>query len=238
MRRLPIQRAAAAAVALASLLAGAALADVLFADDLVVQGSQCIGFDCVNGEVFPADMMRLKENNTRIKFDDTSDPLLAPATDWGVTANDSASGAQNRFSFDDASAVTLPFWISGGAADHSLYVTSGGQVGIGTDAPAAGAKLHVAGAMRIDGDLYISGGARSGRVPAIAFTAGRTATVSFAQPYTRDYAIALTPVAAIGKGRLSVSLTARDENGFSFFVAGKRSDLVEVAWATRWVGEF
>jgi len=232
-----LSRSAAAAV-LSSFVAGAALADVVVADDQIVQGSRCIGFDCVNGEIFPADMIRLKENNTRIKFEDTSDPLLGPASDWGVTANDSASGGQSRLSFGDASAATEPFWISSGAPSHSLHVTSEGRAGIGTDEPDAAARLHVAGSMRIDGDLYVTGGARSGRVPASAFAAARTTTVTFAQPYTRDYAIVLTPVAASGKGRLLVVLTAKDETGFTFSVAGKLSQLVEVAWATRWVGEF
>jgi hypothetical protein len=237
MRR-RLSKAALAAGALSALLAGAVLADVIVADDEIVQGGLCIGFDCVNGEVFTADTIRLKENNTRIKFEDTSDPMLAPSGDWGVTANDSLNGGMNRFSFDDVTAGTVPFWISGGAPSHSLYVTSAGQVGLGTDMPAAGARLHVVGAMRIDGDLLLSGGARSGKVPGSAFGASRTVTVSFAQPYTRDYAIALTPVAARVKAHLLVTLIARDENGFTFSVKGKLSDIAEVFWATRWVGEF
>src|SRR5262249_54121814 len=46
--------------------------DQVIADDLIVQGSACIGLDCVNNESFGFDTIRLKENNTRIKFDDTS----------------------------------------------------------------------------------------------------------------------------------------------------------------------
>ncbi len=46
--------------------------DQVIADDLIVQGSTCVGFDCVNGESFGFDTIRLKENNTRINFDDTS----------------------------------------------------------------------------------------------------------------------------------------------------------------------
>jgi hypothetical protein len=62
--------------------------------------------------------------------------------------------------------------------------------------------------------------------------------VTFAVPYAREYAIVLTPVAADPKARATVSLIARDENGFTFTISGKPSQLVEVAWATRWVGEF
>ena len=47
--------------------------DFLIIDDLIVDGSACIGFDCVNGESFGFDTLRLKENNLRIKFDDHLD---------------------------------------------------------------------------------------------------------------------------------------------------------------------
>ena len=238
MRVRGFSKPALVAVAVGSLLAGAALADLVVADDEIVQGSLCVGFDCVDGEAFASDVIRLKENNTRIKFEDTSDPLLAPSNDWNLTANDSASGGEGRLSFDDVTAATVPFWVSAGAPSHSLYVNAAGQVGVGTDAPEAGMRLHVAGSLRIDGDLVLSGGARSGRVPASAFAATRTATVSFAQPYTRDYAVALTPVAAREKGRLLVTLVAKDENGFTFSVSGKPANYLEVGWATRWVGEF
>ncbi|HEV7516457.1 MAG TPA: hypothetical protein VGR07_09175, partial [Thermoanaerobaculia bacterium] len=46
--------------------------DQVIADDLIVQGSACVGLDCVVNESFGFDTIRLKENNTRIKFDDTS----------------------------------------------------------------------------------------------------------------------------------------------------------------------
>ena len=51
---------------------GKAMADQVIPDDLIVQGSACVGLDCVNNESFGFDTIRLKENNTRIKFDDTS----------------------------------------------------------------------------------------------------------------------------------------------------------------------
>ncbi|MGE5233521.1 MAG: hypothetical protein ACM3OB_05380, partial [Acidobacteriota bacterium] len=75
--------------------------DQVIADDLIVQGSACIGLDCVNNESFGFDTIRLKENNTRIKFDDTSTSTGFPNHDWQLTANDSASGGQNKFSIED-----------------------------------------------------------------------------------------------------------------------------------------
>ena len=74
--------------------------DVVTADDAIIQGSACIGLDCVNNESFGFDTIRLKENNTRIKFEDTSTGAF-PSTDWQLTANDSASGGANKFSIED-----------------------------------------------------------------------------------------------------------------------------------------
>ncbi len=75
-------------------LAGSAFADQVILDDLIVDGSACIGLDCVNGENFGFDTIRLKENNLRIKFDDTSTTASFPSTDWQLTANDSSNGGQ------------------------------------------------------------------------------------------------------------------------------------------------
>jgi hypothetical protein len=63
------------------LAAAPALADQVIADDLITEGSIRSGFDCLNGEEFGIDTLRLKEDNTRIKFDDTS---VSP----GFAAND------------------------------------------------------------------------------------------------------------------------------------------------------
>ncbi|HEY3139374.1 MAG TPA: hypothetical protein VGL29_25365, partial [Blastocatellia bacterium] len=75
--------------------------DVVTADDEIIQGSLCVGLDCVNNESFGFDTIRLKENNTRIKFDDTSTSAGFPNNDWQLTANDSASGGANKFSIED-----------------------------------------------------------------------------------------------------------------------------------------
>ena len=59
--------------------------DQVIPDDLIVQGSACIGLDCVNNESFGFDTIRLKENNLRIKFDDTSTLPGFPSNDWQLT---------------------------------------------------------------------------------------------------------------------------------------------------------
>ena len=53
-------------------LDGPVVEDILHYDDVIVDGSLCVGFDCVNGESFGFDTIRVKENNTRIRFYDTS----------------------------------------------------------------------------------------------------------------------------------------------------------------------
>jgi hypothetical protein len=108
--------------------------DQVIADDLIVQSSICAGFDCVLDEDFGFDTLRLKENNTRIVFFDTSVGAF-PADHWQLTANDNASGGLNRFSIENLTAATNPFTIIGNAPTGSLYVAASGDVGIGTAAP-------------------------------------------------------------------------------------------------------
>lgn len=116
-------------------------ADQVIPDDLIVQGSACVGFDCVNNESFGFDTIRLKENNTRIKFEDTSTGSF-PTNDWQLTANDSASGGASKFSIEDVTGVKVPFTITAGASTNSIFVDSTGRVGFRTSTPVL--DLHVA----------------------------------------------------------------------------------------------
>lgn len=116
--------------------------DVVTADDAIIQGSLCVGLDCVNNESFGFDTIRLKENNTRIKFDDTSTGTGFPNHDWQLTANDSASGGANKFSIEDITSSTVPFTVTGGATTNSIFVDSTGRVGFRTSTPVL--DLHVA----------------------------------------------------------------------------------------------
>ncbi len=122
-------------------------ADQQILDDLIVDGSACIGLDCVNGESFGFDTIRLKENNLRIAAVDTSNTASFPSQDWQLVFNDSTNGGQNRFSVQAISPATAtPFTIeAGNSTNHALYVDDGGRVGFGTDNPVV--ELHV-----IDGD--------------------------------------------------------------------------------------
>lgn len=112
------------------------LFDQQIIDDLIVIGSQCVGMDCTNGESFGFDTIRLKENNLRIKFQDTSNSSSFPSNDWQLTANDSNNGGANRFSIDDIDSGRTPFTVEAGARSHALYVDNNGHVGFGTSTPA------------------------------------------------------------------------------------------------------
>ncbi|HJX29187.1 MAG TPA: tail fiber domain-containing protein, partial [Thermoanaerobaculia bacterium] len=103
-------------------------------EDLVVQGSECVGFDCTATESFGFDTIRLKENNLRIKFEDTSTGAY-PSNDWQLLANDSASGGANKFTIEDVTGATVPFTITAAAPNNSVFVASTGKVGFRTSTP-------------------------------------------------------------------------------------------------------
>ena len=116
--------------------------DQVFCDDVIVNcGSLCVGFDCVNGESFGFDTIKLKENNLRIKFDDTSSTASFPSRDWQILVNDSSNGGLERFSIEDVTAGRIPFTIEGNAPTNSLYVEDSGEIGLGTNQPVV--NLHI-----------------------------------------------------------------------------------------------
>ncbi|MCJ8305136.1 tail fiber domain-containing protein [Shewanella sp.] len=128
-------------LAISLAMTATAHADQVILDDLIVDGSACIGFDCVNGESFGFDTLRLKENNLRIKFQDTSSSSSFPSNDWQITVNDSSNGGANKFSIDDIDGARTPFTIEAGAPSHSLYVDDGGRLGLGTSTPVV--DIHI-----------------------------------------------------------------------------------------------
>lgn len=108
--------------------------DQVIADDLIVQSSFCVGFDCIDGESFGFHTIRLKENNTRIGFDDTSVGAF-PANDWQLTANENVSGGLNKFSIEDLTGAKIPFTVVAGARNNALFINSSGKIGLGTPNP-------------------------------------------------------------------------------------------------------
>ncbi|HEX8255188.1 MAG TPA: tail fiber domain-containing protein [Thermoanaerobaculia bacterium] len=115
--------------------------DHVIADELIVQSSICAGFDCVDGETFGADTLKLKENNVRIFFDDTSSAAGYTTNDWRIIANEQPSGGANMFAIEDATAARKPFLIEAAAPASALYVDSSGNIGFSQSAPLL--DLHV-----------------------------------------------------------------------------------------------
>ena len=115
--------------------------DFVIADDLIVQGSACVGLDCVDGENFGFDTIRMKENNTRLQYDDTSTSAGFATNNWQIRANAQASGGGSFLAFVDQGATgnsetgTIVFEVDAGAPANSLRVSSGGNIGIGTATP-------------------------------------------------------------------------------------------------------
>ena len=107
-----------------------------FSSDVYIDGSLCVGFDCVFGQAFGFDTVILKENNLRVFFDDTSASGSFPSNDWGLHANDTDNGGANYFAVVDRSANRQVFRVDAGARANALYVDSQGDLGLGTSVPA------------------------------------------------------------------------------------------------------
>ncbi|MEY3368125.1 MAG: hypothetical protein RI973_1280 [Bacteroidota bacterium] len=112
----------------------------VFAEDIIVQGSICVGFDCLTTETFGFTTIKLKENNLRIEFDDTSSSGSFPGNDWELMANESANGGKNLFALVDKTNGKTIFTTEANAPDHSLYIAANGNMGLGTSTPAM--KAH------------------------------------------------------------------------------------------------
>lgn len=124
---------------------GIARPDYTYNEDLYVAGSLCVGTDCQDPETWAYDVIRLKENNLRIHFDDTSATSSFPANDWRILINDLDDGGANYFAVEDSTGAVVPFKIEAGAPENSLYVEDYGRIGLNTSTPAM--ELHI-----VDGD--------------------------------------------------------------------------------------
>lgn len=121
---------------------GGPLLDIYYNDDLIVDGGLCVGYDCVEGESFVADTMKLRRTNLQILFDDSNASTdTFPYYDWAIMANETFSGGLNLWAVRDVTSNRVPFKIMGGAPENALYVASSGNIGLGTST--ATAELHI-----------------------------------------------------------------------------------------------
>ena len=138
--------------------------DQVIPDDLIVQGSLCVGLDCVNNESFGFDTIRLKENNTRISFNDTSVGAF-PTNDWTIRANSSASGGASFLAFVDRGTTengdetgTIVFEVDAGAPANSLKVSNLGRLGLRTATPVLDLHINTSNTPAIRLEQNSSGG--------------------------------------------------------------------------------
>jgi hypothetical protein len=108
----------APALLVLSIGAWAVATDQIIEDDLITQGSHCIGTDCVSGEMFEGSTLKLKENNLRIRLLDTT-VTEGNERSWTLVANDSGNGGAEymRFAWQSNQQDT-PVLSDGTATDY------------------------------------------------------------------------------------------------------------------------
>jgi hypothetical protein len=109
-------------------------------NDAVIRNSLCVGTDCASTEAFGFDTIRLKENNVRIKFDDTSSTGAFPSNDWSIVVNDSTNGGNSYFAIVDETAGSTLLRLCAVADTTCTDVIPGG----GTSAPPAAPSTNAA----------------------------------------------------------------------------------------------
>jgi hypothetical protein len=119
------------------------MTDVVTPDDAIITGSICTGYDCLTDgtQTFGYENILLKKNDTQIKFEDTSTLAGYPSNDWAIIANDTFNGGANYLAFQDVTGTKTPFKVMAGAPTNSLFVSSTGNIGVGTSTPAA--DVHI-----------------------------------------------------------------------------------------------
>jgi len=120
---------------------GDPVANPFFSDDVSAQGGVCAGTDCTSAESYGFASIKMKENNTRLKWEDTSSSVGFATTDWQLSAGDTFSGGAEKFFLEDLTAGTVPVLIEGNSPTNALYVDSTGRIGFRTSTPAR--DLHI-----------------------------------------------------------------------------------------------
>ena len=111
-------------------------ADQVILENLIIDGSQCVGQGCADGEIFDFDTVKLKSHTPLIRFVDTSSSAAFPSQDWTMGVVDSPSDI-SIFFVKDANADTNVLQLSASA---------GGGVALGAGAELVDSSVSV-GAM-------------------------------------------------------------------------------------------
>ncbi len=101
-----------------------AIADQVITDDLIVNGSQCVGSACTDNEAFGFDTIIYKSDDPVVRFQDTSSSSSFPTSDWALGFT------------DENSSVVPYFYLKDVDADSNLLILQSGTdggVAIGAD---------------------------------------------------------------------------------------------------------
>jgi len=98
-------------------LSFATLADQVILDDLIVDGSQCVGSACTDNEAFSFDTILYKSDDPSVRFQDTSSSASFPTSDW-------------EFGFSDENSTVIPyFYLKDLDSDANLLILQSGNNG-------------------------------------------------------------------------------------------------------------
>ncbi|KMK63997.1 hypothetical protein [Puniceibacterium sp. IMCC21224] len=130
------------AAALWSSAVTGASADFVIADAIATP-KLCAGTNCIDGEVYGTEQIKVKGISPRLSFDDLSSNTGGyPFHDWQLLVNDADQFGRNLFAVNNLTLNRMPFAIEGAAPTNALYVAGDGNIGIGTALPAS--RLHIA----------------------------------------------------------------------------------------------
>lgn len=109
-----------------------AQADTVVADDVIVQNSLCAGTDCVEGEEFSYDTIKVKGTAPQVLLDDTSSSASFPSNDWRFGVFGEADAAPGAFFMQNAT-----------SGNQVLLLTTDGDVALGDSAEAVSGAVSV-----------------------------------------------------------------------------------------------
>ncbi|GAA0207236.1 hypothetical protein GCM10009123_13430 [Kangiella japonica] len=136
-----------------------ATADEVILDDLIVDGSACVGTPCMNDEVFDFDTLKIKSDTPQIRFQDTSTSASFPTQDWLM-------GVMTGFN------MTSIFYIRDETSSETVVqVESGANGGV---ALGAGAEL-------VTGAVSVGSAGNEKRVTYVADAVNGTDAVTLSQ---------------------------------------------------------